>query len=175
MKKFLSVIMAIMIISVFVVFALGSGDKTTSVSSESATQSTTQGIKKVTINPSETLTTDDLKITYSECSVYTGYNQYAAPKAGNVIIKLTFNVENSGSTDRFISAYDFKCYADDAAASDYIYGDNILSATVSPGRKASGSIYFEVPKAAANVEIEYETNYWTNNKAIFVVPEGWNK
>ena len=33
----------------------------------------------------------------------------------------------------------------------------------------SGYMYFEVPKDAEKIEVEYETDYWTSNKAIFVV------
>ena len=37
------------------------------------------------------------------------------------------------------------------------------------GRKATGSVYFEVPQNANSIDVEYETNYWSGNKAIFVV------
>ena len=61
------------------------------------------------------------------------------------------------------------CYADDVAAEQYYYADDQLSATISSGRKTNGYVYFEVPKDAQNIEVEYETDFWSGNKAIFVV------
>ena len=85
-------------------------------------------------------------------------------------IKLTFEIENISSTDQIVSVYDFKCYSDDVASSAYYYGDNGLSTTtLSSGRKATGNVYFEVPQNANSIDVEYETNYWSGNKAIFVV------
>ena len=40
--------------------------------------------------------------------------------------------------------------------------------TLSPGRKVSGIIVFEVAEDVSEIEIEYETSYWTQKKAIFV-------
>ena len=84
--------------------------------------------------------------------------------------RLTFEIENISSTDQIVSVYDFKCYSDDVASSAYYYGDNGLSTTtLSSGRKATGNVYFEVPQNANSIDVEYETNYWSGNKAIFVV------
>lgn len=41
--------------------------------------------------------------------------------------------------------------------------------TLSSGRKTEGYIYFTVPTNAEEIEIEYETSFWTDKKAIFVV------
>lgn len=117
----------------------------------------------------ETLTTNTLKITYKSSADDKGA-QYFPAASGNKIIKLTFEIENISSTDQIVSVYDFKCYSDDVASSAYYYGDNGLSTTtLSSGRKATGNVYFEVPQSANSIDVEYETNYWSGNKAIFVV------
>lgn len=171
MKKFNSVLLATVILGLFAFFALGSGEDNSTVVSGSGQETTTatQSEQALTAHVGDTLTTETLKITYTACENYTGYNQYAAPKSGNKIIRLSFNVENIGSSDRFISYLDFTCYADDVAADSYYYADDQLSATISSGRKTNGYIYFEVPKDAENIEVEYETDFWSGNKAIFVV------
>ena len=110
-----------------------------------------------------------LKITYKSSADDKGA-QYFPAASGNKIIKLTFEIENISSTDQIVSVYDFKCYSDDVASSAYYYGDNGLSTTtLSSGRKATGNVYFEVPQNANSIDVEYETNYWSGNKAIFVV------
>lgn len=173
MKKFSPVFGIIAVILIFSLFAIGSGSDKASVSSDSASdnsKTTTQKAEEpVKVKVGETLTTNTLKITYKSSADDKGA-QYFPAASGNKIIKLTFEIENISSTDQIVSVYDFKCYSDDVASSAYYYGDNGLSTTtLSSGRKATGNVYFEVPKNANSIDVEYETNYWSGNKAIFVV------
>ena len=173
MKKFSTVFGIIAVILIFSLFAIGSGSDKASVSSDSASdnsKTTTQKADEpVKVKVGETLTTNTLKITYKSSADDKGA-QYFPAASGNKIIKLTFEIENISSTDQIVSVYDFKCYSDDVASSAYYYGDNGLSTTtLSSGRKATGNVYFEVPKNANSIDVEYETNYWSGNKAIFVV------
>lgn len=173
MKKFSPVFGIIAVILIFSLFAIGSGSDKASVSSDSASdnsKTTTQKAEEpVKVKVGETLTTNTLKITYKSSADDKGA-QYFPAASGNKIIKLTFEIENISSTDQIVSVYDFKCYSDDVASSAYNYGDNGLSTTtLSSGRKATGNVYFEVPQNANSIDVEYETNYWNGNKAIFVV------
>ncbi len=173
MKKFSSVFGIIAVILIFSLFAIGSGSDKTSVSADSASdnnKTTTQKADEpVKVKVGETLTTNTLKITYKSSADDKGAEYFPAA-SGNKIVKLTFEIENISSTDQIVSVYDFKCYSDDVASSAYYYGDNGLSTTtLSSGRKATGNVYFEVPQNANSIDVEYETNYWSGNKAIFVV------
>ncbi len=173
MKKFSSVFGIIAVILIFSLFAIGSGSDKASVSSDSASdnsKTTTQKADEpVKVKVGETLTTNTLKITYKSSADDKGAEYFPAA-SGNKIIKLTFEIENISSTDQIVSVYDFKCYSDDVASSAYYYGDDGLSTTtLSSGRKATGNVYFEVPQNANSIDVEYETNYWSGNKAIFVV------
>lgn len=173
MKKFSSVFGIIAVILIFSLFAIGSGSDKTSVSADSASdnnKTTTQKADEpVKVKVGETLTTNTLKITYKSSADDKG-SEYFPAASGNKIIKLTFEIENISSTDQIVSVYDFKCYSDDVASSAYYYGDDGLSTTtLSSGRKATGNVYFEVPQNANSIDVEYETNYWSGNKAIFVV------
>lgn len=173
MKKFNPVFGIIAVILIFSLFAIGSGSDKASVSSDSASdnsKTTTQKADEpVKVKVGETLTTNTLKITYKSSADDKGAEYFPAA-SGNKIIKLTFEIENISSTDQIVSVYDFKCYSDDVASSAYYYGDDGLSTTtLSSGRKATGNVYFEVPQNANSIDVEYETNYWSGNKAIFVV------
>lgn len=117
----------------------------------------------------DVLDDNGLEITYVSAEKWTGYNQYAAPKSGNMIIKLWFDVKNNTSGDRYITSYDFNCYADGAAAEEYYYADDGISLTLSQGRSGSGAVYFEVPADADMIEVEYEVNIWSDKKAVFLV------
>jgi len=174
MKKAISLILVILTVLCFAFFALGSGESgnTNTVSNDTVdvTQGNTSSAPEtIKVNVGETLNTDKLKVSYVNCEQYKGYNQYLGPKDGNVIYRLEFAVENIGDSDAYISTFDFNCYADGVACDEYYGGDDDLSATVSAGRKATGAVYFEVPANATEIEVEYETDWWTDSKAIFIV------
>lgn len=103
-------------------------------------------------------------------SNYKKYSKYFAPKSGNKVVEAKFEVENVGSSDEYISSYDFKCYADGYACdSFYFSNDDTLSATLSSGKKTKGSVFFEVPKNAKEIIIEFEPSIWSNQKVEFKI------
>ena len=111
----------------------------------------------------------DLTITYLSCEEYKSDNAFTKPKDGNYFVTCTFEFENTGNHDEIISAFSFDCYADGVACDQTFIRDDNLSATISAGRKAKGTVTFEVPKDAAVVEVEFLTNYWTSNRIVFTV------
>lgn len=190
-KKTISILLALLL-CLYAVMAIGSTDDdgatkdtaapkstqavntTTEKESETETeeiQTTAEAAAdgKLRIYPGETLNSGDFKITFVSVEDYTDYESYVAPESGNKIIKLDFKCQNDGTADEYISYYSFECYADNETAEVYIFGEDNLSATVSSGRSTSGSVYFEVPADAESIEVEYEIDIWTSEKAIFVV------
>ncbi len=173
MKKILSIILAVCVLATFAFFAVGSSDDNSASVSQgdgvTDNNSSTEN-ETLTVNVGDVLTTDSLKITYLACEDYTDYNEYLGPKAGYKVVALKLEAENISSTDTYLSMFDFSCYADDVTMEEYLYGEELFSTDIiSSGRKMSGYIYFEVPKDAESIEVEYETDYWNNQKAIFVV------
>ena len=95
------------------------------------------------------------------------YGLYA-PDAGKKYICIEVTFTNNAKTDRYVSSMDFQCYADDSVC-DEKYGldsDSFIGASLSSGRKTSGRIYYEVPENAQRIELEYETDFWTDHKEI---------
>lgn len=114
--------------------------------------------------------TSDLKITYIGASEWTSDNQFITPADGNVFYRMEFEFENIGDSDQTISSMlNWSCYADGYAADQSWCGDDQIDATIAPGKKAKGAVYFEVPADAQEIELNYETNFWTEDKVIFVV------
>ena len=171
MKKVLSILLEVVVLATFAFFAIGSSDDDATVSQGEGTTSsdTTTTNTNVTVKVGDVLKTSNLEITYSKSGEYTGYSQYFAPANGNKIIFIELNAKNIGESDAYISYFDFNCYADDVAVEAYYGEDDGISATLSAGRSTSGKVYFEVPKDAEKIEIEYETDFWDEQKAIFVV------
>lgn len=108
-----------------------------------------------------------LKITYLSCSEYISDNMFVTPAEGYRYISCEFEFENVGSSDEYVSSFEFDCYADGVSCNaTYIREDN-LSATLSAGRKTKGTVTFEVPVDASIIEVEYLSNYWTSNRVVF--------
>lgn len=110
-----------------------------------------------------------LKITYLSAAEFISDNMFIQPKDGNHFISCEFEFENVGTSDEFISFYDFDCYADGVACEANYFQEDSLSATLSAGRKTKGTVSFEVPIDAEIVEVEYLSNYWTSNRVVFTV------
>lgn len=112
---------------------------------------------------------DDATITYLSCENYESDNMFVQPKDGYHYVSCTFEFENNGDSDLYASSYSFDCYADGVACDQTFIRDDDLSATVSSGHKAQGTVTFEVPDNATVIEAEYETNVWTSERVAFTV------
>lgn len=113
--------------------------------------------------------TSDLKITFVSAKKYKSENEFIQPKKGNVYYKMDFEFENISDSDSNVSSYDFKCYADGYDMEQTWIDGFDLDATLSSGKKTKGAVFFEVPKDSKEVTLEYETNFWTENKIVFIV------
>ena len=100
---------------------------------------------------------------------YTDYDSvWNNPKDGNKYIKVVFEYVNNSDEDKYVSIYDFDCYADDANCDEvYIGDDDFINTNLSPGRNVKFPVYFEVPKNAKSIELEYK-NY-ADEKALFII------
>lgn len=113
-----------------------------------------------------------LKITVNDADIeFTDYEDeygWYKPQDGMKYIMASFTFENSGKSDAYVSIYDFKCYADNTTCEQaYLLDDNkFVNTNLSPGRNISFKTYYQVPVNANSIELEYETNVWTNKKAI---------
>ena len=143
----------------------GSGNKT-----EAKDEPTTEEAVDNVFNVGDIVETKDLKITYYSAEEYVSDNQFIQPKEGNMYYRMEFEFENISDTDQTISSMlSWNCYADGYVINESYIGDDVFDATISPGKKSRGAIYYEVPIEAKEVELEYETDFWSEKKIIFVV------
>lgn len=113
--------------------------------------------------------TKSLKVSFLDCGEFTDYSEYSEPAKGNKIIYASFEFENISDDNEYISTGDFSCYADGYDCKSYYdFDQESLDATLSKGRKTKGKIFFEVPKDAKEIKIEYDINFLTSDKIIFV-------
>lgn len=167
-----------LIIGVVVVSVLSSGDKTSETPSGNETVSQTQPsptqVETTAPDPfyhvGDVIDANGLKISYVKAEKHKEKNQFLQPKDGYMYVKLFLSVENTSDSDRYISSFEFDCYADGKKQEAFYTSDESLEGgTLSAGRKDEGYIYFSVPEDATDIEVEYETSFWTDKKAILKV------
>lgn len=119
----------------------------------------------------QTLSADGLKITLSKVEDWTSNNMFVTPKDGYKFIRVYFTMQNTNSSTKYLGSFDFDCYADSTKMEMSIFGDDMLplGTDISAGRSVQGYIYYEVPVNSKSIEIEYGSDWWGKNKAIFVV------
>ena len=114
--------------------------------------------------------TQDMKISFLSAGEYVSDNQFSQPKKGYVFYRMEFEFENISHSNQTISSMlSWYCYADGYAVEQSYFEDDQLDVTLSPGKKAKGAVYFEVPEDAKEVTLEYETDFWTEDKVEFIV------
>lgn len=116
-----------------------------------------------------------LKITVNEVSAdFQDYNnEYGiyTPDEGMKYVMASFTFENNGDSDAYVSIYDFECYADNTNC-EQVYGlddNDFINTNLSKGRNVSFKTYYAVPTGAQSIELEYETNMWTGEKAVITI------
>lgn len=169
----LKIILIIIAIIIVIIAIASGGNKNTSKTTlnSGTTSETPQANTKTSFNVGEIWESTNHAIKYVSVDAdFKGYNQYADIKAGHKVVKADFEAENLGSTDFYFSAYEFTCYADGYDCESFWSVDESgFSSTLSTGKKAKGSVYFQVPANAEHIVIEYEDNLWSSNKIEFVV------
>ena len=145
-------------------------DTSQNADTETSEATETEEEKSNVFQVGDTVETNDFKITYVSAGEYKSDNQYLQPKDGYTYWEFAFKFENISDTDQVVSSImDWECYADNSKVDQaYIGDDNGLDATLSSGRETQGTIYFEVPEDAQNIELEYDINYWQSDKIIFI-------
>lgn len=132
--------------------------------------STASDNQKITAGHAITID-NELKISYLKCDTnFKKYSKYATVGKGKKVISATFKIENVSDTDQYIDT--INCYADDKKCDSFYsvedYDDPFFD-SISAGRSIEGTVYFEVPSNAKNIELEFENNVWTNDKVVFVI------
>lgn len=152
--------------------AMGSGSDANGEVTDAANGDNEKKQEIVLIEVGKAYKNSEVKLSYIDLDDnYTNYSSYSDLKEGNKIIRLTFDVENLKGSDFYISNWDFKCYADGYSVDDFIWAkdNDTLSATLSSGKKTKGSVYFEVPKNASEIVVEYEVDWLSDKKIGFKV------
>lgn len=127
------------------------------------------------ITVGSTFDCDGLQITVNNADTnfqdYDDEYGYYAPSSGMKYVMASFTFTNTSKTDKYVSIYDFDCYADNQACDQNYALDksNFMNTNLSSGRTVSFTTYYEVPINANSIELEYTINIWTDKKMKIIL------
>jgi hypothetical protein len=176
MSGCLKAVIVFIILIVGIILMMGACTKEVAESIDESIKETENSYKdkngKSSFKKGETFENSYIKMTMTEVNLnFKDYNQYTTIKDGYKVIMIKFEAENIGESDQFVSYLDFDCYADDVAMEEnYLVFDKYehLSATISSGRKTTGYIFYEVPKDAKTIVLEFEPSWFQDAKVEFI-------
>ncbi len=122
----------------------------------------------------DTLKSDDFKITLTDAIMYSsieGSYYTDMPADGKEYLVFFFNIENISDESEYISTYNFDGYVDDNAVSvkylmNDINGIESLGLDLSPGKKASGYVAFEIDTTWKDFEIQFSDSSWDDEDTL---------
>ncbi len=116
-----------------------------------------------------------LKFTVNDAKInYPIKDEYGLYKLDDNYVYLMLDVtfENTGDGDKYVSIYDFDCYADNTSCEQKYVTEttgDFINTNLSSGRSVSFKTLYAVPTDASSIELEYESNIWTNNKVVIKI------
>ncbi len=127
---------------------------------------------KAIYNVGDILAESGTQIVYAAAGVYHSDNQFMQPAEGKqyLFFRLAF-INGDDAKEINVSYFDFDCYADGYTCEQKYITEQELSANLTAGRQTEGCVYFEVPKDAKEVQLEYEVNMFSNKKILFLYEE----
>ena len=133
--------------------------------------SVTNTILNKKYNVGDKFENDEIAITFvSKDENFTGYREYAVIKDGYKIIKAEFEFENVGDSNKYVSSYNFDCYADGYDCDSFWSVEkSSFSSTLSSGKKTKGAVYFQVPKDSESITLEYSVDSLNDEIAEFII------
>ena len=125
----------------------------------------------VTYDIMDTAFMDNVKITLVSVNTdFKGYYDDSEIDDDCKILQANFEFENTGTFTKYISDSDFECTTNNSICErfDYVHDAHLLE-TLSPDQKSSGSVYFEVPKNADIINIEFDIGSYVNDRIFFEI------
>ena len=158
------VIIIIIVLAVLGMAMGGGDDDSSSTDSQTKSSTTTTAAKKETAKKEETKEKDSVKV--GESFENDGLKVTAKKAEFGYDGGEYFTCENIAEKgDKYVSVSDCECYADNSACEQqYIGNSDFVNTNLSPGKNVSFTTYYEVPKDAKKVILEYSASFWTDKK-----------
>ena len=165
------------VLAIFVLYVIGSSTETTPTRvSETGDDEVTQEIGQTeqSYNVGDSVELGDSIVTVNEIQVSTG-GQFSSPQPGNQWVNLNITIENTDSSQKFITTMgqmfvrDSEGNSYQVAVTDKIIEspNNSLDGAIIANSKRTGWVGFEVPQDAVKLQFQYNGSIW-GGKTIVV-------
>ena len=159
-------------IGIFLIFVLLIGsssdsDSVKKVENTSSKQIEVEKEEKEFFTAGESFDAKGLVVTINELnSEFTDYDDpYGLNELedGKKYIKASFTFENNSDSEKYVSIYDFDCYADGTTCEQhYSFGGDFINTNLSPTRNVSFDTYYIVADDCEVSELEYKINMFSD-------------
>lgn len=135
----------------------------------------TQVSKKSNFAVGDTFKLDNIQYKVNSVRVSNG-SEYVKPKNGNTFLLIDITVENQGSEDAPVSSImSFKLVDKDGRSQEFsisalMEAKGKMDGTITPGRKVTGELGYEILKAAQTYELEIISNPINPKIGIVEIP-----
>ncbi|WP_088226762.1 DUF4352 domain-containing protein [Desulfosporosinus sp. FKB] len=161
---------------IFTLTGCGTTNVPTKVTSSTPTTDQSSAPKNETFKVGDTFKLGDLQYKVNGIRTSGGKNQYMKPKDGNVFLLIDMTIVNNGSQDASISSMlSFKLTDKDGRSQDISIealseANGKLDGSIPPGKKMTGELGYEVPKASKSFELEIKNDLFSNGTATVEIP-----
>lgn len=175
------VIAAVVLLVIIIAISGGNKEETkinnnaTVPAASSAESSNENNEKDNVVLPGGSFEVKGLKVTVNDATVDyqlkdNPYGMYDLD-SGLMYVAVSFTFENTGDSDKYVSIYDFDCYADDVLCEQQYVSDggDFMNANLSSGRNISFTTFYAVSSDAEEIELEYTANILTDEKVVIKV------
>lgn len=141
--------------------------------SESDNNTSTSEESELIFSVGETAEYNDVQVSLLNITESSG-SEYNTPDEGNIFVLAEFEIVNNSDKELNISSLMmFDAYQDGYSTSlsltaEMEAGNESLDGTVAPGKKMKGTIGYEIPEGYKELEINVQTDAWSNKKIKFV-------
>lgn len=181
MKKFLSILLVLMLVCLITACGSNNSDNSTSTSDTNKTETSdlTDSDKSNakfsdsndTYTVGSTITENGISATLDSVTTYAG-DEYSNQEEGNIYLNLNWTVKNDSDEDYVITMIN-NGYVDGVAI-DTAYahgGPDVLQlgSTLIPGTQASGAVTFEVPENWQKFQDRVKIDSMSDNAVVFEI------
>jgi len=162
MKKFLVILLPLILFASVV--GCASNTKPETANNQSQTSQQTQ-----TFKVGERVKLGNYYLTVNGFEDYVEENEYMQPDEGNKFLAVDVTIENGGTESASYNALDFEIQDSESYTYDTSMATkapDLGSGDLQEGRKIRGWVTFEVPTTATGLELIYQPSLWDTGQVI---------
>ncbi len=120
----------------------------------------------------DTINDGDIAIVVLSADEYVSENEFDSPKDGYYYLRVQVQAVNNSTDDvETVSSWSFSAYVDSESINEafVLSDDKIFSGEIGPGKKLTGSVFYEIPIGAKEFELDYAPSFLSDKRIPVIV------